>query len=372
MKALIFMCGEGLGHTSRCLAIGKTLIDSGIKTLFCAYGYSKKHVEESGYNAIEIPSEIKLVGKAGSLDMRESIEETLKHADPLAYPKVMGLIKKEQPDVILSDGYFTAAIAAEIQRKKFIFILNQTNTSNFFKNRGLDISIIGNLATLFADTVHKYVDRIIIPDFPPPHTICARNAELNSEIVDKVVYSGPLVRKTFSEVREADVDKPHIFCSIGGFGYRKGLLSNIIKAAKDTPKTHYTLVGGPNVNPDSFKEKIPDNVSLLGYVNNPFPYIKASDVVMATGGHSTLMECLSFGKPVLSFPDLFHSEQQNNAQRLEELRLGRKLSYFTPPFMITDCVEEVMGYRKNAMKRESYAKKLNGPVRVLKEINKLI
>ena len=93
---------------------------------------------------------------------------------------------------------------------------------------------------------------------------------------------------------------------------------------------------------------------------------------MATGGHSTLMECLSFGKPVLSFPDLFHSEQQNNAQRLEELRLGRKLSYFTPPFMITDCVEEVMGYRKNAMKRESYAKKLNGPVRVLKEINKLI
>lgn len=371
MKAMIFMCGEGLGHTSRCLSVGKTLVDEGFEVLFCAYDYSKKHIEQSGFNAVEIPSEITLVGKSGSFDMRESIEETLKRSDPLMYPKVVNLIRKERPDIVLSDGYFTAAVATKIQKIPFLFILNQTNVSNFFRNRGVDVSIVGNLVTTFADTVHKYVDRIIIPDFPPPYTICAENAELNRIIVDKVVYSGPLVRKRFQEVDEADVGKPHVLCSIGAFGYRKKLLSNVIEAARSTPDTHYTLVGGPNVSADSFKD-VPGNVSLLSYLNNMFPYIKASDVVIAAGGHSTLMECLSFGKPVLSFPDMFHSEQENNARRIEKLKLGRKMSYFTPSFMIGDCIEEVKNYSENTMKMREYAEKLNGPARVLREIEKLV
>ncbi|MEA3254754.1 MAG: glycosyltransferase family protein [Candidatus Altiarchaeota archaeon] len=371
MKAMIFMCGEGLGHTSRCLSIGKALVDEGFKVVFCAYGYSKKHIEGAGFSVLEIPSEITLIGEAGSLDMRESIEETLKRADPLMYPKVINLIRKEQPDIVLSDGYFTAAVAAKIQKKPFIFILNQTDVSNFFRNRGVDVSIVGNLVVTFADIVHRYVDKIIIPDFPPPYTICARNAELNKNIVDKVVYSGPLVRKKYSEVKEADVDKPHILCSIGGFGYRKKLLSNIIEAARATPHTCYTLLGGPNVTAESFK-KVPGNVSFLSYLNNVFPYIKASGVVITAGGHSSLMECLCFGKPVLSFPDMFHSEQQNNAQRLEELKLGKKMSYFTPAFMINDCIEEVKNYSRNMVKMREYAEKLNGTVRVLDEIKGLI
>ena len=53
------MCGEGLGHTSRCLAVGENLIKNGHKVSFFAYGYSKKHINEAGFKAYEIPSEIK-------------------------------------------------------------------------------------------------------------------------------------------------------------------------------------------------------------------------------------------------------------------------------------------------------------------------
>nr|WP_243685010.1 hypothetical protein [Methanosarcina barkeri] len=42
MKVLLFMCGEGLGHTSRCLALGKEFLTARHEVYFGAYGYSKK------------------------------------------------------------------------------------------------------------------------------------------------------------------------------------------------------------------------------------------------------------------------------------------------------------------------------------------
>ena len=61
MKIIILICGEGLGHTSRCLALGKEFLAAGHEVHFGAYGYSKEMVEKTGYSAHEIPSEIKLL-----------------------------------------------------------------------------------------------------------------------------------------------------------------------------------------------------------------------------------------------------------------------------------------------------------------------
>ena len=72
MKILLFICGEGLGHTSRCLALGKELLAAGHETHFGAYGYSKELVEKTGYRAHEIPPEITLVGTAGALNILTS------------------------------------------------------------------------------------------------------------------------------------------------------------------------------------------------------------------------------------------------------------------------------------------------------------
>jgi UDP:flavonoid glycosyltransferase YjiC (YdhE family) len=41
MRFLILMCGEGLGHTGRCIAIGKELLAAGHKADFGAYGYKR-------------------------------------------------------------------------------------------------------------------------------------------------------------------------------------------------------------------------------------------------------------------------------------------------------------------------------------------
>lgn len=67
MKILVFICGEGLGHTSRCIALGQELVAAGHEVYFGAYGYSKGFIERKGYRTLEIPPEIKLVGESGSL-----------------------------------------------------------------------------------------------------------------------------------------------------------------------------------------------------------------------------------------------------------------------------------------------------------------
>ena len=55
MKILILICGEGLGHTSRCLALGKEFLTAGHEVHFGAYGYSKEMIEKTGYEATRNP-----------------------------------------------------------------------------------------------------------------------------------------------------------------------------------------------------------------------------------------------------------------------------------------------------------------------------
>ncbi|MDY6965682.1 MAG: glycosyltransferase family protein [Halobacteriota archaeon] len=371
MKVQIFVCGEGLGHTSRSLTVGKELKNAGHEVLFSAYGYSKEHIKKAGFEAMEIPSEIKLVGESGSLSIVGSIAETFRRSQLKGYSEVVDLVKKGESDVVISDSYFTAAVASKRQGIPLIFILNQTNLNGFFENRGIKLELAGRFVKWLADTVFKYTDRIIIPDFPPPFTVCERSLFLLPETVDKVEFVGPLVQERYDDCEVLDLKSPHIFALVGGFGYRKRLLESVISTAKMRDDLNFTLVTGPNVDSESLNDK-PDNVDIQEYVMDVFPYIKSSDLVIAPGGHSTMMECLSFGRPILSFPDMLHTEQQNNAGRIYELKVGKQMSYFTPPFMISECIDQAMELKDNCDKMRDFAGRLDGAKKVCELAEELV
>ena len=155
MKIMIFICGEGLGHTSRCLALGKELLAAEHEIKFGAYGYSKDLIEKTGYTTQEIPSEIKLVGKAGGLDLTGSIEATLKSAQLLGGPKVLKLLRDFKPDVVVSDSYYLGTLAAMVLKLPVYLIINQSNMEEFFKNRGVPVRIIGKLTKKFYKEVFE-------------------------------------------------------------------------------------------------------------------------------------------------------------------------------------------------------------------------
>ena len=365
MKVVIFVCGEGLGHTTRCLCAGRRLMDEGVEVVFCAYGYSKKHLEGAGLRVLSIPSEIKLVGNSGSFSMRASIEKSLRSMDPLGYPRILDIIRKENPDLVISDSYFLAALAAKMLGKPIIFILNQTNMYNFFRNRGIDMALVGKIVKSVAETAFSCVDYIVVPDFPPPYAICERNIELTNQLVEKIEFIGPLVRKKPDEVEAVDLKKPHVFSMVGGFGYRERLFYSVIATAESMPSHSFTLVAGPSVDLGHLKAKVSENVNIIKYLDDVFPYIKASDIIIAPGGHSTIMEAIAFGKPVLSVPDMLHSEQQNNSEKIAELGLGMRLSYFTPPFMIEEFIKDAGKYAKNCARFMKFSSRMDPPGRIL-------
>ncbi|AKB34992.1 Glycosyltransferase [Methanosarcina siciliae C2J] len=374
MKIMIFICGEGLGHTSRCLALGKELLAAGHEIKFGAYGYSKDLIEKTGYTTQKIPSEIKLVGKAGGLDLTGSIEATLKSAQLLGGPKVLKLLRDFKPDVVVSDSYYLGTLAAMVLKLPVYLIINQSNMEEFFKNRGVPVRIIGKLTKKFYKEVFEKTDKIIIPDYPLPYTVCRKNLNFTPGLREKLFYSGPLVREKYEDIDSIPLEKPHVVSLVGGFGYREPIFRKVLTTAMLDPGINYTLISGPSLAPSKLG-KIPKNVQILSFVEDTYPYIKSSDAVIAPGGHSTIMEALSFGVPILSFPDEGHSEQESNAAVVEEKGYGRRLSYSTPPEVILECIREVLedeAYRNKVERLQRLSGELDGPKAIRKLLEKEI
>ncbi|WP_135613134.1 UDP-N-acetylglucosamine--N-acetylmuramyl-(pentapeptide) pyrophosphoryl-undecaprenol N-acetylglucosamine transferase [Methanococcoides sp. AM1] len=340
MKIMLFVCGEGLGHTSRCIPLAQQIQAAGHDVMIGAYGYSRELIEKKGLQTIEIPPEIQLVGDAGSLDLKRSVLATIKSGQLLGIRKVSRQLKEFKPQVVISDSYYTATLAAMFKKIPVHLMINQSNMEEFFYDKGSFMKLIGKVTKRFYNAIFRKVDGIIIPDYPMPDTICRLNLDLEDEKEDNVFYSGPLVGKKYEEVIEADLSRPHVLSTVGGFGYREPIFRKVIETARLDTTISYTLLSGPSVDPDDFTD-LPENVTILRFIEDQFPYIKSSDLVIAPGGHSTMMEALSFGIPMLSFPDIGHNEQENNANALEEDGCGRKLNYSTSPAQLLEYIHEI-------------------------------
>ncbi|WP_367343999.1 UDP-N-acetylglucosamine--N-acetylmuramyl-(pentapeptide) pyrophosphoryl-undecaprenol N-acetylglucosamine transferase [Methanomethylovorans sp.] len=368
MRTLILVCGEGLGHTSRCIAVARELVAAGHVVHFGAYGYSQELIERKGYMVSTIPSEITLVGEAGELDLKASIFETMKKGRFRDILLLKDLIRSFKPDVVLSDSYFTGILASKSMHIPSYILLNQSNMEEFFMNKGVSGRLLGALVKQFYQWVFRIVDGMIIPDYPMPYTICKKNISFDNKLMDKVFYSGPVVDKFSEDVEPVQVEHPHVLSTIGGFGYRELLFQKVINAAEMDPRIHYTLLAGPSVDPAKFTQ-LPPNISILQFIIDQFPYIKSSQVIIAPGGHSTLMEALSFGIPVLSFPDRDHTEQQNNASVIEENELGYCLDHSVPPDEILIYVKDIVYNGKfvvNARSMRQLSERLNGSKAICK------
>jgi uncharacterized protein (TIGR00661 family) len=368
MNVLLFTCGEGLGHTGRSIALGRELLSAGHTVHFGAYGYSKELMERSGYTVHEIPQELKLVGKKGSLNLEASIKHTARGISPGNILSVLRLVKDTDPDVVVSDGYYLGVLAAGFRKISTYMIVNQSNMEEFFRDKSPMVGLLGGLVRSFYHFIYHRIDGIIIPDFPEPYTVCSRNLAFPEDVQHKLNFSGPLVRKRSSEVETPDLKKPHVLCTIGGFAYRREIFNKILDAARMDPGINYTLIAGPSLDISELTG-VPENVNIYSFIADPFSCYRASDLVISAGGHGTLMETLSFGLPLFSFPDQGHSEQENNATVVEERGYGRRLDYSISGEELLSMIKEVVfggKFRENTDRLREQAESSYGPASVRK------
>jgi uncharacterized protein (TIGR00661 family) len=375
MIFLIFVCGEGLGHTGRCISLASETINEGHTVFIGAYGYSQKLIEESGHIVEEIPQELRLSGKKGSLDLKSSILSTAKGISLGNINSVTKLIERTKPDFVISDGYYTGIIAARRKKVPVCMIVNQSSMQDFFRNKGFLIGTLGYAVKRFYTWIYRNVDMIFVPDFAPPFTICGSNLSFPYEVKDKILFSGPVLRKKYKTVIPIkNLKRPHVLCSIGGFGYRLQIFKTLLAAAKMDESINYTLIGGPDLNYDLL-EDVPGNVDIQRLIPDPFPYYRSADVVICTGGHGTITESLSYGLPVISFPDRSHNEQENNAQFIEDNGYGRRFNYSVKPEELLKAIRSLISddkYRSNVSLLKEQALMSHGPTFIREKLEEYL
>jgi MGT family glycosyltransferase len=135
----------------------------------------------------------------------------------------------------------------------------------------------------------------------------------------------------------ASADGPLLYLSLGSLGSGDvALMQRLIDALADT--RHRVIV---SMGPQHEALRLPANMTGAEFLPQT-SILPQVDLVITHGGNNTVTESLYFGKPMVVLP-LFW-DQYDNAQRVDELRFGRRLStYAHDPAELLAALDELLG-----------------------------
>lgn len=355
MNILVSFCGVGFGHATRCISVGKELEKQGHNVLYSSHGRVYSDLAKAGLTIEETGQELKMKHSKDEVDALKTFIYTSTHARKATknIRRQMELIDDFEADVVLADGYLSAIPAARIRKKPVAFMANQTNTYAMFD--GVFYNIPRMLTKTLMKNMIKFSNACIIPDFPQPHTICRKNVHFFN-MKKKFHFTGPVIKKYFDDVKEKEFPKDTYLITLGGSGiksdieqYLEGINANFIVLNAEKNKKRKNIV---------FKK----------YVKDVFPYLKAVDGVITHGGHSTIMEALAFGKPVIGVHVKGFLERENNLRGVEKNLMGLRLK---KPENIEAAIEKLKKDKMNIKKYRDMGKKHKGTQNTIKILENL-
>lgn len=366
-KIYLSFSSEGLGHSSRAMAIAKEFPKENV--IAGSYSYALDRFKNEGYNCVELPQEFKIIGAKGSFDVKRTIFKN--HSWALTFnniiQKEIDTISENGASCVIADGRLAPVMAADKLSLPCIAITNQSAFYPFFAKDSALIRVFGRSFDWIMKTWLSSAEEIMIPDFPPPYTVCLHNLSHNFKVKKRTRFVGPLI--SFDPDNLEEIEKPgenYVAVMLGGHAYRKPLLDRVIDAARKFPDYNFDVFANFEV------EDIPENVRIKGFISNIAPYLNAADFVITQAGHSTAMELLALGKPSIVVPDYKQTEQENNAQRMEEMGTSIKIEYndFTTD-KLSESIRRITTdpkYKENAQKFRDLALEIQGRKKVIEVI----
>jgi UDP-N-acetylglucosamine--N-acetylmuramyl-(pentapeptide) pyrophosphoryl-undecaprenol N-acetylglucosamine transferase len=190
MKILFVVCGEGLGHASRCLHLGHYMQQQGHTIHFAGYGKSYDFMQQQGcIHLHKTPREVYLEGDEGFF----SLKKTLIFSKWIPYnllksaANVRRLIRDHAFDCVVCDTMFGGVISARFRKVPCIFITNQ----NHFSGLNGETNPVWKILNILLQKYLRLASHIIIPDYPEPDTISEFNLLIPENDKARFSLTGP-------------------------------------------------------------------------------------------------------------------------------------------------------------------------------------
>ena len=133
-------------------------------------------------------------------------------------------------------------------------------------------------------------------------------------------YCGQTIDKFAARAKLQIASQAKVVLVSNGKGGDKHSLAKIAAAASATPEWLWLVLG--EIDRNCHSHSLPSNISVLGWREDTYVYLKAADVAIASGGHNTVMEIGTARIPFLCIPEQRpFAEQEVKAQILERLGL---------------------------------------------------
>ncbi|OYT50202.1 hypothetical protein B6U79_00120 [Candidatus Bathyarchaeota archaeon ex4484_231] len=340
MRVYFGVCGIGLGHAGRCIPIAEKLVEQGVEVLFSTYRDAVKYVEQAGFPLFKAPPVGFVVKPDGTVDFRQTVANPGPILASFTLTKQVEseirFIRAFKPDVVISDSRVSPLLAAKMLGVPDVCILNQFQIIIPRRSRLLRLAKLvdtGALA-LIGKLWTSGAAHLMIPDFPPPYVLSAGNLKIPKAYQKRVKLIGPILPvhpedlPSKEELRRKlglNEDSPLIFLPISGPANERAYITDLMqRIVMDLPKEYQIVMslGYPNA---SIKPIHKGNVSIYSWVSNRFEYLKACDLVVSRAGHGTLTQSICYGKPMVLIPTPSHTEQLNNAYRVQEMGVAKVL-----------------------------------------------
>ncbi len=352
----------------------------GHRVFLCTYDPAYQQVRDLGYEVWKSEPEIGPFNALSSYDFGVCIRRYFlcSMRNFLRMPSMLRTqiryIKKFDPDLVVNDGHVASLLVASLLRKKCLLILNQSKITP--PSFSISYQIPTTITGFSFKVATRLAYRILVPDFPPPYTICRENLETYGR-EDKFVFVGPMI-KSWGEIPGAqavtserqelqeessgkaffeEMGKVGILVSLGG-GSELDLTAQIREIAQKKD-LRFTVI-------NSGKEEREGNVTFMGFVKDPLSYLQKSHALITHGGHTTLMEAINLGIPVIGTTVRNSLERERNLRSMERHGLGIILE----PKEIKDKLEWAIGeilqkeYRLNLKKFRESVREYDGVKKV--------
>ena len=341
-RAYFSPLGIGYGHASRSLNLARRLKKEGFSIFFSAYGDAASYLKNArDVEVVQCGEEMVWKQKPdGSPDLwgtLKSLSELRKFLHHIKTEKEN--IEAVSPDVVVSDSRISTLIAAQYLGVPSVVVLNQPKLllsplmrrdsppDDLSESEGYSVlsTVLEKLLNMAMTRFWGLSQASIIADFPPPFSISKyHTSDLPKPLMDRIVFSGPLIEPDCEPDREEDV----ILIMISGPGAeRKSLADVILDLLNDIPRDlkEYEFIVSLGEPSNSGSEEVRGNVRIYNWLPDKWSFLERAKLVVSRAGHTTIAEALMCGKPLLLIPVPGQTEKMENARSIEEMGLGRMI-----------------------------------------------